>query len=239
MNARPIPGRQNARAGRFGRCLLPALVCLLAVPARPQAQNGRPAADDAAAKQRDAARAMQDSIARQRAAVQKQLGQAAPEGFFILPRAASLGPVVGSAAGPEPAWVPAECDPLPAPEVDSLVGDAARRQGLDAGLLRGVMKQESGFRPCAVSPKGAMGLMQLMPSTAEQLGIQDPFDIGSNLDGGARFLKQLLDKYGGDVPKALGAYNAGPAKVDAAGGVPAIPETMDYIRQILSKGWGP
>jgi len=204
------------------------------VPAWPQAQNVRPVAEDAAVKQGDAARAMQESIARQRAAVQKQLGQAAPEGFFVLPRAASLGPVVGSAAGPMPVWVPAECDPLPAPEVDSLVGDAARREGLDADLLRSVMKQESGFRACAVSPKGAMGLMQLMPSTAEQFGIQDPFDAGSNLDGGARFLKQLLDKYGGDVSKALGAYNAGPAKVDATGSVPAIPETMDYIRQILS-----
>jgi soluble lytic murein transglycosylase-like protein len=182
---------------------------------------------------------MQESIARQRAAVQKQLGQAAPEGFFILPRAASLGPVTGSAAGPEPAWVAPECDPLPAPQVDLLIGDAARREGLDAALLRGVMKQESGFRPCAVSPKGAMGLMQLMPSTAEQFGIQDPFDAGSNLDGGARFLRQLLDKYGGDVTKALGAYNAGPARVDAAGSVPAIPETMDYIRQILGNGWRP
>jgi soluble lytic murein transglycosylase-like protein len=73
-----------------------------------------------------------------------------------------------------------------------------------------------------------------MPSTAEQLGIRNPFDAASNLDGGARFLKQLLSKYDGDIPKALGAYNAGPARVDAAGGVPAIPETMDYVRQILS-----
>jgi len=79
-----------------------------------------------------------------------------------------------------------------------------------------------------------MGLMQLMPATAEQLGILDPFDAASNLDGGARFLRQLLDKYSGDVPKALGAYNAGPEKVDAAGAVPNIPETIDYVRQILA-----
>jgi len=72
-----------------------------------------------------------------------------------------------------------------------------------------------------------------MPGTAEELGIADPFDPASNLDGGARFLKQLLNRYGGDLPKALGAYNAGPAKVDAAGAVPAIPETLDYVRQIL------
>jgi soluble lytic murein transglycosylase-like protein len=79
-----------------------------------------------------------------------------------------------------------------------------------------------------------MGLMQLMPATAEQFGIQDPFDAASNLDAGARFLKQLLNKYGGDLPKALGAYNAGPSKVDSAGSVPAIPETMEYVRQILA-----
>jgi len=205
------------------------LACLLVLPAWPQTG---PAAGDAAARQRDAVRAMQESVARQRASVQKQAGQTAPDGFFLLPRAASLGGVTASA--PMPAPEAAECDPLPAPEIDSLVGETARREGLDADLLRGVMKQESGFRPCAVSPKGALGLMQLMPSTAEQFGIQDPFDAASNLDGGARFLKQLLGRYGGDVVKALGAYNAGPARVDAAGTVPAIPETMDYIRQILS-----
>jgi soluble lytic murein transglycosylase-like protein len=127
-----------------------------------------------------------------------------------------------------------DCDPLPAPKVESLLGETAEREGVSADLLRSVMKQESGFRPCAVSSKGAMGLMQLMPATAEQFGIVDPFDPVSNLDGGARFLKQLLTKYGGDLPKTLGAYNAGPATVDAAGAVPAIPETMDYVRQILS-----
>jgi soluble lytic murein transglycosylase-like protein len=128
----------------------------------------------------------------------------------------------------------AECDPLPAPEVESLVGETSERDGVSPDLLRSVMKQESGFRPCAVSSKGAMGLMQLMPATAEQLGVLDPFDPISNLDGGARFLKQLLGRYGGDVPKALGAYNAGPARVDATGAVPAIPETVDYVRQILA-----
>ena len=190
--------------------------------------------DDALSKQRTATAAMQDSLARQRAAVQKQLGQTAADNFFVLPRAASLGPVTGSVSSPVPAAEPPACDPLPAPEVDSLVGEAAQREGLSADLLRSVMKQESAFRPCAVSSKGAMGLMQLMPATAETFGIQDPFDPASNLDAGARFLKQLLGKYGGDVPKALGAYNAGPSRVDAAGAVPAIPETMDYVHQILS-----
>ena len=214
--------------------LLAAFACLLAAQAWAQPA---PPQEDAVAKQRSTAAAMQESLGKQRVSVQKQLGENGAASFFILPRAASLGGVTGSVAAPLPTstQIPLspECDPLAAPEVDSLVGDAAQREGLSADLLRSVMKQESGFRPCAVSSKGAMGLMQLMPATAEQFGIQNPFDPASNLDAGARFLKQLLNKYGGDVPKALGAYNAGPAKVDAAGGVPAIPETVDYIRQIL------
>jgi hypothetical protein len=193
---------------------------------------------DTAAKQRDAATAMQESLAKQRASVEQQTGNTGG-GFFLLPRAASLGGVTGAIAAPAPITpigmpLVAECDPLPAPEVESLVGETSERDGVSPDLLRSVMKQESGFRPCAVSSKGAMGLMQLMPGTAEQMGIQDPFDPISNLDGGARFLKQLLTRYGGDVPKALGAYNAGPARVDSTGAVPAIPETVDYVRQIIA-----
>ncbi|HEX3745097.1 MAG TPA: lytic transglycosylase domain-containing protein [Bryobacteraceae bacterium] len=200
------------------------------------AQSSVPSAQDAAAKQRQAAAAMQDSLARQQASIQKQTGAAASAGFFVLPRAASLGGVTGSLPAPPPTAMAMgfDCDPLPAPQVESLVGETAEREGLSPDLLRSVMKQESGYRSCAVSSKGAMGLMQLMPGTAEDLGIANPFDAASNLDGGARFLKQLLSKYGGDVPKALGAYNAGPAKVDAAGTVPNIPETLDYVRQILA-----
>jgi soluble lytic murein transglycosylase-like protein len=191
------------------------------------------ASQDALARQRNAAAAMQESLARQRASIEKQMGAAANGSFFILPRAASMGTnsAMPASAVPPPAPL---CDPLPAPQVESLVGETAERDGLSPDLLRTVMKQESGFRPCAVSSKGAMGLMQLMPGTAEDLGIIDPFDAASNVDGGARFLKQLLDRYSGDIPKALGAYNAGPATVDAVGGVPAIPETVEYVRQILA-----
>jgi soluble lytic murein transglycosylase-like protein len=193
---------------------------------------------DATAKQRNAATAMQESLAKQRASIEQQTGNSSGP-FFLLPRAASLGGVTGAIAAPSPITsigmpLVAECDPLPAPEVESLVGETSQRDGVSPDLLRSVMKQESAFRPCAVSSKGAMGLMQLMPATAEQMGIVDPFDPTSNLDGGARFLKQLLTRYGGDVPKALGAYNAGPARVDAAGAVPAIPETVDYVRQIIA-----
>jgi soluble lytic murein transglycosylase-like protein len=113
------------------------------------------------------------------------------------------------------------------------LADAANREHLQPELLRGVVQQESGFRPCAVSPKGAMGLMQLMPGTAAQLGVKNPFDPKENVDAGARFLKQLLDIYN-DLPMALGAYNAGPGRVNEAGGVPAIPETLNYIQRIMS-----
>ena len=211
------------------------LTFLIAAPVWAQST---PTPDDAAARQRGASAAMQDSLAKQRAAIQKQLGSTGTATFFFLPRASSLGGVTRSVTGgvmvPIGMPIASECDPLPAPEVDSLVGETAQRDGLNADLLRSVMKQESAFRPCAVSSQGAMGLMQLMPATAEQFGIADPFDAASNLDGGARFLKQLLNKYGGDIPKALGAYNAGPSTVDAAGKVPTIPETLEYVQKILA-----
>ena len=213
-----------------GQAILP--VALLSASIVAQAADPQ---EDAVSRQRAAASTMQTSLAQQQAAVQKQRGTTSGGSFFVLPRAESMGtnmaPVAVAVAPPAPSVV--DCDPLSTQEVESMVGDTAQREGLSADLLRSVMKTESGFRPCAVSSKGAMGLMQLMPQTAEQFGIQDPFDPASNLDAGARFLKKLLNKYDGDVPKALGAYNAGPGRVDAAGGVPAIPETMDYVRQIM------
>jgi soluble lytic murein transglycosylase-like protein len=118
--------------------------------------------------------------------------------------------------------------------LDETIRAAAAREGLDDGLLRAVIRQESAFDPCAVSPKGAMGLMQLMPSTAADLGVADPFDANENVSAGARFLRTLLDRYKGDLPLALGAYNAGPGRVDAFGTIPPIPETIDYVRRILN-----
>jgi soluble lytic murein transglycosylase-like protein len=223
-------------ANSIRHCKYAIYLALLTVPIWAQSAQ---APEDVLSKQRTGAAAMQQSLAKQRTAIQKQMGTTDAGTFFILPRAANLGTVTGTVAAPLPIVLPimpiaAECDPLPAPEVESLVGETAERDGLSADLLRSVMKQESGFRPCAVSSQGAMGLMQLMPATAAELGIMDPFDAASNLDGGARFLKQLLNRYGGDLPKALGAYNAGPAKVDAAGAVPAIPETLEYVRQIMA-----
>ena len=102
-------------------------------------------------------------------------------------------------------------------------------------LLRAVISTESAFVPCAISDKGAMGLMQLMPGTATAMGVSNPMDPDDNLRGGVRYLGQLLERYGGDLRLALGAYNAGPALVDRYGAVPPIPETQNYVREILNK----
>jgi soluble lytic murein transglycosylase-like protein len=125
------------------------------------------------------------------------------------------------------------CDPLAPQEMAPIVESAAKAQDVPAKLVRAVIAQESGFRPCAESKKGAMGLMQLMPATAEQLDVAEPFDAQSNVEGGAKYLRQLLERYKGDLRLALAAYNAGPAAVDAAGGVPDIPETRVYVNAIL------
>jgi len=209
-------------------------VCLYWGSAGLQAQTSLPqqpaAAEDAKAKQQTAIAAMQESIARQRASVQRQLGQSAG-GFFVLPPPAHTDGIgIAEAAAPE-------CPPLPDDQVRALAGEAARHEGLDEVLLLNVMRQESGYRPCAVSAKGAMGLMQLMPSTGEELGVKDFFDPAENVDAGAKFLRQLLTRYNGDVIRAVSAYNAGPARVDAADGIPQIPETLDYINRILYSGF--
>jgi soluble lytic murein transglycosylase-like protein len=129
----------------------------------------------------------------------------------------------------------AACAPIALDQIQPLIKDAATRQGLREDLVRSVIERESAFKPCAVSPKGAQGLMQLMPATAQQLGVTNPLDPAQNIDGGTRYLKQLLDKYKGSIELALAAYNAGPARVDKDGGVPAIPETRDYVLGIVSK----
>lgn len=127
------------------------------------------------------------------------------------------------------------CDAIEESVVTPLIDQAAKAQKLEPELIRAVIEKESALRPCAVSGKGAQGLMQLMPATAEQFGLDDVFDPKQNIDAGAQFLKQLLDKYSGDLAKALGAYNAGPAAVDQIGAVPDIPETRDYVDAIMKK----
>jgi soluble lytic murein transglycosylase-like protein len=117
---------------------------------------------------------------------------------------------------------------------DDLIAEVAGRHDMDPALLKAVVQTESGFSQDAVSSKGAKGLMQLMDETASQLGVVDPFDPAQNIDGGARFLNQLLERYDGDVVSALAAYNAGPGAVDRWGGVPPYQETQNFTARVLN-----
>ena len=116
---------------------------------------------------------------------------------------------------------------------DPLLQDLCRRYDLDPNLARAVMRCESGGQEGAVSRAGALGLMQLMPGTARALGV-DPRDPARNLEGGIKYLAQMADRYDGDLEKALAAYNAGAGRVDAHGGIPPIPETQRYVKNVMA-----
>lgn len=124
-----------------------------------------------------------------------------------------------------------------AAEIDSAIDQAASKHGVDANLVRALVKVESNFNPNAVSNKGAMGLMQLMPRTASGLSVSNPFDPQQNVDAGVRHLKQLLNDFGGDVRLSLAAYNAGEGAVKRNGGVPHYAETQNYVKRITDLYW--
>lgn len=119
-------------------------------------------------------------------------------------------------------------------DIDKLVEQTASRHQVDPDLVRAVIRVESGYDPKALSSKGAMGLMQLIPATAQRFGVSNPFDPQQNIEGGVNYLKHLLDLFGGDLNLSLAAYNAGEHTVQRSGGIPAIPETQNYVRKITS-----
>jgi hypothetical protein len=121
----------------------------------------------------------------------------------------------------------------PAVNLDEVVHSASGRYRLDPDLVNSVIKAESGFNTRAVSPKGAQGLMQLMPGTASQLGVPNAFDPQANVEGGTKYLRELLERYDFDLVKALAAYNAGPQRVEQFGGVPPYYETRAYVARVV------
>lgn len=124
--------------------------------------------------------------------------------------------------------------PVTAPaELDSIFKQAADKYGIAEKLLKAVAKAESNFNPSVVSSAGAIGVMQLMPSTASSLGVANPYDAKDNIMGGAKYLSRLLAKYNGNISLALAAYNAGSGNVEKYGGIPPFKETQNYVRKIL------
>jgi soluble lytic murein transglycosylase-like protein len=120
------------------------------------------------------------------------------------------------------------------PEYKTLVEEKSKKHNVDPKLVKAVINAESNWNPKAVSPKGAMGMMQLMPKTANDMGVANPFNPEQNIEGGVKYLRFLLDKFNGNLSLAIAAYNAGPTRVEKVNGVPAIPETVSYVRRVIN-----
>jgi soluble lytic murein transglycosylase-like protein len=164
------------------------------------------------------------SVQLQQQVIRKQLGE----------RVVAANNPVMQFIEPMPALAQPPCPSLDNDRLGEIVSAAAEKQSLDPALLIAVMRQESAFRPCAVSVKGALGLMQLMPATARELHVADVFNPEQNIHGGAAYLRQLLDRYKGDLRLALVGYNAGPGRADQPGS-PYPLETQNYVSNILAE----
>lgn len=159
--------------------------------------------------------------------------------FLTLKGGGEIGLPLASVRGFVPDEVADEAAAADGPErLRALAAEAARRHGLDPDLIVAVAAVESGFDPRALSRKGAQGLMQLMPRTAASLGVADAFDPAANLEGGARHLRSLVGRYGGNLPRALAAYNAGEKAVERHGGMPPYKETRDYVKKVMGRYLG-
>ena len=157
---------------------------------------------------------------------------AAPDsGFIDVPTAEIAN--VERVEVPAPTAVAAAPAAPSSTSVGDIVNSAGNRHQIDPDFLNSVIRAESNFNPGAVSPKGAQGLMQLMPGTASKLGVKNSFEPADNIDGGARYMRELLDLYNGDAAKALAAYNAGPHRVQQYGGVPPYRETHSYVARVI------
>ena len=213
-------------------CVAFGIVPLLSRPGTAMAAQNNGQALAAERQREQIGLAMASSIEKQKASIRRQ-------------KKANVDPISGDDIEPkvseffitenliqEPATT-ADCDPISQLQVQSLADRASKANGVSADLVRAVMKQESGFRPCAISPMGAMGLMQLMPGTATELGVSDTSDPEQNVFAGAKLLRTLMDRYAGDLNRTLAAYNAGPANVDKVDGVPPFPETINYVDTIM------
>jgi len=146
---------------------------------------------------------------------------------------------IGRRSGSTISHSPSAISTAPSDRLDRIVHEAAERHKVDPELVKAVISTESGWNPYAISRKGAVGLMQLIPGTAQRYGVGNPFDPAQNVEGGTTYLKTLLDRYNGDVPKSLAAYNAGEGAVDRSGGVPPFWETRRYVQKVTNAYFRP
>jgi soluble lytic murein transglycosylase-like protein len=209
------------------------MLVLMLLPAYAMAQNAAQTSPQTSAPQTSAPQTsaqsstdvMMASVDKQKSAVQVQVGnRGAGDAFFSTPW-------TSAATIPVPAVIPA-CYPMADDDLKPFIDDSAKAQNLKPELIRAVIRRESESYPCAVSDKGAIGLMQLMPEVAQQFNV-DPLDPRQNVKAGSQYLKQLITRYKGDLKLALAAYNAGPQRVDSGNKVPDIPETTEYVAAIL------
>ena len=166
-----------------------------------------------------------DSLDKQRQSIRRQLGEKVDAASVPIADFIDKLPLLSQA----------DCPALDAPAIDGLIAAAAKKQALQPALLHAMMKQESAFKPCAISTKGAQGLMQIMPATAQQFHVSDPFDPEQNVEAGAAFMKELLTRYQGDLRLALVAYNAGPGRADQPDAVPFPLETQNYVASVFAE----
>lgn len=188
---------------------------------------------------RNAGGAPPSSVERQLHSVERMKAPLAAQGRFMMPHDRARNDsdsFFNSHAIARLAPVPVHwnCDAVPEGDLSTITAEAAQANDIPAELLRSVIRQESASHACAVSSKGAMGLMQLMPATAATLGVKNAFDPQENVAGGARFLRQLINMFNGDLPMALGAYNAGPNNQRLLMGLPLPGETTNYVDRVLA-----